>query len=257
LLETLTRNAIQHPGEEKYRKIRTTNEKLRVLFGTEGIIAIMQEMGWQIDGEFMVLPKNVTLDFPRHVVKILDAKSYIAKQKESAKKFAKMADNPAKAGMMKELENDRRERAAAAALRSQAPAATAVPAAAEIRNTATVAAPSPQVDPNSMTEEQQLQAALKLSMQDSGVAPQTPAPVSTTSAKAPSKPKSAFDFEKRTDVADKAKKEEISLAEIRKQQKEKYKEFQNDPNAKKAEAYQRPASVANGAKQEQVSLSFK
>ena len=28
----------------------------------------MKNMGWEQEGEFMVLPKSITLDFPQHVV---------------------------------------------------------------------------------------------------------------------------------------------------------------------------------------------
>ena len=33
-----------------------------------GSIAVMKNMGWEQEAEFMVLPKSITLDFPQHVV---------------------------------------------------------------------------------------------------------------------------------------------------------------------------------------------
>merc|ERR1712232_48440 len=63
--------------------------------------------------------------------------------------------------------------------------------------------------------------------------------------------KSAFDFESRAKKQDEATKATESLADLRAQQKAKYQAFEADPNAKKQEAYQRPASVADGGKNEQ------
>lgn len=35
---------------------------------SSGSIAVMKNMGWEQEAEFMVLPKSITLDFPQHVV---------------------------------------------------------------------------------------------------------------------------------------------------------------------------------------------
>ncbi|CAE7684046.1 unnamed protein product [Symbiodinium sp. KB8] len=93
LLETITRNTAQNPQDEKFRRVRTTNEKLSALFGLPGIIPVMECMGWQQDGEFLQLPKSVKLDFPQHVVKILEAKSHFGKLQESEKRAAKLAQD--------------------------------------------------------------------------------------------------------------------------------------------------------------------
>ncbi|OLP75000.1 hypothetical protein AK812_SmicGene45289, partial [Symbiodinium microadriaticum] len=140
LLETITRNTAQNPQDEKFRRVRTTNEKLSALFGLPGIIPVMECMGWQQDGEFLQLPKSVKLDFPQHVVKILEAKSHFGKLQESEKRAAKLAQDPNKAELLKQLELDRRERGSAP--KPEAPAAV-----------------------QAMSEEEQLQAALKLSME--------------------------------------------------------------------------------------------
>merc|ERR1712190_635096 len=55
----------------------------------------------------------------------------------------------------------------------------------------------------------------------------------------------------RSKKAEDGKKAELSLQELRQQQKEKYKAFESDPNAKQQEAYQRPASIADGGKSDQ------
>lgn len=134
LLETLARNIIQNPAQEKFRRVRTTNEKLSPLFGAAGALNIMQEMGWHVDGEFVVLPKEVKLDFPNHIVKILEAKSYYAKQESIKRGSAKLGRDPAKAGLLKQLEADRRERSAAGTTNLQPyskPTAQAAPYAAD------------------------------------------------------------------------------------------------------------------------------
>jgi len=60
------------------------------------------------------------------------------------------------------------------------------------------------------------------------------------------KKKSAFDFANRSKEEKKVEQAAESLQDLRKAQKEKFKDFQNDPNAKKQEAYRAPPSVAPG-----------
>eukprot|EP00931_Biecheleriopsis_adriatica_P026274 TRINITY_DN16000_c0_g1_i1.p1 TRINITY_DN16000_c0_g1~~TRINITY_DN16000_c0_g1_i1.p1 ORF type:complete len:351 (+),score=90.14 TRINITY_DN16000_c0_g1_i1:63-1055(+) len=249
LLETISRNTAQNPSEEKYRRLRTTNEKLAPLFRQPGIQPVMQEMGWQQEGEFMVLPKSVSIDFAKHVVKILEAKSHYSKLRETAKKTSKLADDPQKADMLRQLELDRRERAAG-----------------------TTQAPAPVAATEGLSEEAQIEAAIKMSLEASDasaqggypVAPapgpavpvrEAPMPASTAPAaaatpKTEKKPVSEFDFKRREDVEKKRQEQDMSLTDLRSLQKQKYKEFQEDPNARNSEAYQRPASVAGGKKEE-------
>lgn len=222
LLETLTRNTAQNPSEEKYRRLRTSNAKLGILFNSTAMVQVMQEMGWQEEGEFMVLPKSITLDFPQHVVKILEAKSYYAKEKEDAKRAAKLGEDPSKQGMLRQLDLDRQERAAGQA-------------------------PEP-----AQSEEDQIAEAIKLSMQAD--VPSAPAPAKAPAGypqekKAPIK--SEFDFKRREDPEKKRQEGEMSLQDIRALQKQKFKDFQADPNAQNSEIYKRPAAVAPGAKKEQ------
>lgn len=63
--------------------------------------------------------------------------------------------------------------------------------------------------------------------------------------------KSAFDFKSRSKEEQQQQNAANSLEEIRKQQREKFKQFEADPDARKAAAYQQPASVAKGGKAEQ------
>ncbi|OLQ12651.1 hypothetical protein AK812_SmicGene3455 [Symbiodinium microadriaticum] len=252
LLETITRNTAQNPQDEKFRRVRTTNEKLSALFGLPGIIPVMECMGWQQDGE---LPKSVKLDFPQHVVKILEAKSHFGKLQESEKRAAKLAQDPNKAELLKQLELDRRERGPEA------------PAAAQ-----------------AMSEEEQLQEALKLSMetasatsttegQSEGSSPKdespTPEPAPKTvesavpapPAPAPSAPVSgAPKGEKKVqDPAKKRQEQEMSLADIRAMQKQKFKELREAFGqvwervlqlSPFQGAYKRPADIAPGGSEE-------
>mmetsp|Transcript_107488 Transcript_107488/g.195507 ORF Transcript_107488/g.195507 Transcript_107488/m.195507 type:complete len:400 (-) Transcript_107488:199-1398(-) len=312
LLETLTRNVIQHPTEDKFRRVRTTNEKLAPLFGTPGIFDVMAEMGWQKEGDFVVLPKEAKLDFPTHVVKILEAKSYFGKQRESKKKSERLQQNPNKAGLLQQLEIDRRERAAAQACKEprtapaapaagypaaasappptaptparaeqavhMAPAPVAPTAAAEVAST-----PMPSKDPELKDKMWQIetmgfpsshaQAALLAydgsversieALCDGWTPPAVPAnvdefignetkapsPVQAPQAKAAAVPKSASAFERREDKEQKRKEADMSLQELRAMQKEKFKDFKQDPNAGQSDAYKRPASTANGSQE--------
>lgn len=114
LLEKITRNVIHHPSEERYRRIRKANDQFAMLLGSPGALLIMEEMGWQVEDDFLVLPAGVNLDFQKHVVKIMEAKAHYAKEREEAKRTAKLAKDPDKAEMLRQLELDRRERAATA-----------------------------------------------------------------------------------------------------------------------------------------------
>jgi len=116
VLEKMVRNIIHHPAEERFRRLRTSNEKLAPLFGLAGITEVMCHMGWQAEGEFIVLPANIKLDFQLHVVKIIEAKEHLAKEREAAAhaaaKAAKLASDPDKATLLRQVELDRQERAA-------------------------------------------------------------------------------------------------------------------------------------------------
>lgn len=272
LLEVLCRNVIQNPGEDKYRRVRTTNEKLKPLFGLEGILDVMQEMGWQVEGEFVVLPKDKSLDFQKTIVKILEAKSHFGKQRENAKKTAKMSSDPNKAGLLKQLEIDRRERAAAAAQGTNQPQVASQPETVQKQEQPAMTEDeeiqaalkmslqedrrqdvNPQ-DATTMSEEEQVKAALKASMHDAK--PKSDLiQVNNTQAqqdaqhKVSKAPKSAFDFENRQHKEQREKAADMSLQELRALQKEKFKQFESDPNARSQEAYKKPPAVSEGGQE--------
>jgi len=281
LLEKITRNVVSNPREEKFRRIRTTNEKLAALFGLGGA-HIMREMGWQEEGEFMVLPGNVNLDFQKHVVGIIEAKDYFKKQKENEKRSAKLGNDPAKAGLLRQLDIDRRERAAAAGcvagqviaappaepsanqelvddmvsmgfLKGQAKAALIrcnndlEAAVTMLAEGGVLSEESPPVSASAPVVVQAVPPAEQVPKQAPKPAPEA---VQDRPAQVRSKaPESAFDFKRKVD-ADKLRKEgEGTLQDLRAMQREKYKQFEQDPNAKNSAAYQKPASVAAGGKQ--------
>jgi len=80
-----------------------------------------------------------------------------------------------------------------------------------------------------------------------------PAPAQAAAGQADSKKpvKSAFDFESRQKRDQQHQQAESSLEELRRQQREKFKQFEADPTARQAAAYQQPASVSAGGKAEQ------
>jgi len=112
VLEKITRNVVQAPGEEKFRRIRTTNEKLAPVLGMDNMSNVLAEMGWQNEGEFWVLPKTAKLSFQGHVVKIMEAKDHFSKRREDEAKAARRAANPRNAEMMRQMELDRQEHVA-------------------------------------------------------------------------------------------------------------------------------------------------
>lgn len=88
LIEKLCRNVATQPGEEKFRRLRLTNDRIKAaLVDVEGATDAMLELGWVREGEeTLVLPKETKITMHEHVVKILDAKHHIKKEQEKAKK---------------------------------------------------------------------------------------------------------------------------------------------------------------------------
>ena len=115
-MEKLTRNSAQAPAEEKFRKIRLTNEKIAaVITNVDGAVEAMCEMGWvkEGDGEFLVLPpaKSVSM---REVREIDDARRALKKWEEEELKRRIAARNkanacPDKARLLAEMAADRAE----------------------------------------------------------------------------------------------------------------------------------------------------
>lgn len=118
IIGTLTRNVTQNPREEKYRRLRLTNQKIAdAILNTEGALESMLQMGWTREGEeFLVLPESVQLTM-NHVRTVEAAKEALeAEAKAAAKKRIQAASNrstdPEKERLRMQLEADRKERAA-------------------------------------------------------------------------------------------------------------------------------------------------
>lgn len=114
-MNKLVRNCVQNPGEEKYRRIRTTNEKIHaMLVAVDGAMSVMQTMGWVQEGEFLVLPAGAHLSM-QEVRDIEDAKLKLKRAEEQAMMRAAMPkkqEDPEMKRLREQLELDRREREA-------------------------------------------------------------------------------------------------------------------------------------------------
>eukprot|EP00746_Dinoflagellata_sp_MGD_P141483 gnl/MRDRNA2_/MRDRNA2_74582_c0_seq4.p1 gnl/MRDRNA2_/MRDRNA2_74582_c0~~gnl/MRDRNA2_/MRDRNA2_74582_c0_seq4.p1 ORF type:complete len:306 (+),score=97.22 gnl/MRDRNA2_/MRDRNA2_74582_c0_seq4:129-1046(+) len=218
LMETLLRNVIQNPTEEKFRKIRLTNEKIsKAITTVPGAVDSLVLMGWQQQDENLILPKELKLDFPNSVNKVLEAKGDLAKAEARSRAARTLTgDQPPVAAAPQKVEPAQQSLQEIRA--QQYKTAASVPAPAEIPS-ACPAAP---------------QAAA--------------APAVTTEAAPKGAPiKSANNFERKGDAAAAAKQGADDLNDLRNLRKQQYKDFENDPNARKGEAYQRPASTSNGS----------
>jgi len=116
LLDKLTRNIVRNPGEEKFRKINLTNPKIKAAIAdVPNAVGLLQQMGWVMDGESLVLPASVRLSHEEHVVGLIDAQEYYktANQKEKTRlmKAAKEVHGDV-AKLREQIEADRKERAA-------------------------------------------------------------------------------------------------------------------------------------------------
>lgn len=134
LLEKITRNVVQNPTEEKFRQLKISNAKLAPVLSLPAAQDIMRDMGWEVDGERMVLPSAVKLDFQKHVGKIVDAKPYYKKALEEEKKAKKISSDPKKAEALRQLELDRREREADRSSKSNFPVPSAAQAATPVES---------------------------------------------------------------------------------------------------------------------------
>ena len=116
-INKLVRNVAQNPAEEKFRKVRLTNEKIAaVLVQVEGAKQVMLEMGWVEEGEFLVLPARVQLSFNKEVRDIEEAKTKLKKEQEQAMLLGackkQRQEDPEMKRLREQMEADRKERAA-------------------------------------------------------------------------------------------------------------------------------------------------
>jgi hypothetical protein len=116
LIEKLTRNVVRNPGEEKFRRIKFSNEKIRMAIKeVPGAVALLKEMGWVEEEDSLVLPPSTKLVHEVHVVGIIEAKDHykteIQKQHVRDTRARKeLTDEQRK--LQEQIEADRKEKAA-------------------------------------------------------------------------------------------------------------------------------------------------
>jgi hypothetical protein len=116
LVDKLTRNVVRNPGEEKFRKINLSNEKIKkAIADVPNGIELLQEMGWVLEGEALLLPSSVRLAHEVHVVGIIEAqdhyKSEAEKERVRQTRARKEVDED-KEKLRQQMEADRREKTA-------------------------------------------------------------------------------------------------------------------------------------------------
>lgn len=117
LIEKLVRNTVSKPSEEKFRSIRLTNPKIAAaITNVPNVVVALTEMGWQQEGENLVLPMGTKLVFDVHVRGIQDAQDFFKKEIEKERKrklqAQKQDNDPEKENLRKQIEADRKEREA-------------------------------------------------------------------------------------------------------------------------------------------------
>lgn len=116
LIEKLTRNVVRNPGDEKFRRVKLSNAKVASLLAdAPEMMSVMQEMGWQQDGECMVLPPHVRLAHEVHVVGVIDAKDHFKKEAENERRRqlrAGKASDVDREELKIKMEQDRKEKEA-------------------------------------------------------------------------------------------------------------------------------------------------
>merc|ERR1712048_1181776 len=116
LIQKLTQNVVRNPTEEKFRRIRLTNPKIAAaITDVPNAVDLLKEMGWQQEGEELVLPAAVRHAHEREVVSIIDAKDWFKKEAEKEHKRqmqARKEKDPEKETLLKQAEADRKEKSA-------------------------------------------------------------------------------------------------------------------------------------------------
>eukprot|EP00928_Gymnodinium_smaydae_P081973 TRINITY_DN653_c1_g1_i1.p1 TRINITY_DN653_c1_g1~~TRINITY_DN653_c1_g1_i1.p1 ORF type:complete len:213 (-),score=50.09 TRINITY_DN653_c1_g1_i1:364-924(-) len=114
LIEKLTRNVVRNPSDEKFRRIKLTNPKIAAaITDVPAALALMAQMGWQQEGEELVLPAAVRLVHETEVIGIIDARDYYKKEveKENRRQMMERKEkDPEKELLMKQLHADRQEK---------------------------------------------------------------------------------------------------------------------------------------------------
>jgi len=73
LLPKILGNVVANPTEEKYRKLRTTNQKISQLLATRGVRALLRGAGFVEEGEFLVMAADTPADGAAQALSALQA----------------------------------------------------------------------------------------------------------------------------------------------------------------------------------------
>jgi len=88
LLQKVLGNVVANPTEDKYRKLRTSNNKIAQLLATRGVRALLRGAGFVEDGEFLVLAMETPVDGTQNALSELQA---AVQQRASAAEATKQA----------------------------------------------------------------------------------------------------------------------------------------------------------------------
>lgn len=106
VLGKLLGNIVASPTEQKYRKIRKSNQKIAALLATSGVRAVLVGAGFVEEGDFLTLPETATTE---GVQLALSALAAHAADREAAEVARKAAEQEARKEQQ-DKENEERKR---------------------------------------------------------------------------------------------------------------------------------------------------
>lgn len=90
-------NITNAPAEPKYRKLRTTNDKIKALLSASGARSLLLGSGFVEEGDFLVLPEAADVTVVQHALNGLRANQTGKKEAEAAIKAKEMEQQRARA----------------------------------------------------------------------------------------------------------------------------------------------------------------
>jgi len=251
LLKVLS-NIVKHPAEQKYRSLKKDNKIVaEKLSRSPSAISVLLALGFEDDGSLYRCPLEADITILGETVDILEC-ILASRETDSAPTTAAPSGRPTPTS-------------------TGSPASLASPASGPSKATATSTKGFARRSDEERRREEHAReleaaraahraqfaegggaaAALRAGAASPASGAASPSSASVSSGKAPAaKPdkKSAFEFQSRAKQEAEKANAANSLEELRRQQREKFKEFEADPNARQAAVYQQPPAVAPGGK---------
>lgn len=81
LLEKILQKIIDQPGDDKWRQLSKSNAKLLPILGNRAGLNILRQIGWEVDEDLVVLPLTVTIEYRKHLAKVIAAKDHVLGKK--------------------------------------------------------------------------------------------------------------------------------------------------------------------------------